>query len=299
LVVDQPRAHLSLDGRRVVYQAPAEEEGADDVWVMDLANGERRNLTKTAYRYEEDPQWWPGRSDVVVFSSDVECCMASRALPTTVGLGGSGYEIIDENNGGPRALSPDGQLMAYSAYQSTGWLYRFGGVPEAFDPAAYGLRVERLTQPAFSPDSQRLAWRVSGDFDRNGTSEMGIAVFDLGAKTSTLVHVYSSAAGGEVPQDLTWSPDGTWLAFVTFGEPPAGGRVPNLWVARPDGSEEKYLAAGSSPVWNPDSRRLAFLEATASGQPEPRLIDLTTITVQPLPTAVPEGILFLLDWVRP
>ncbi len=299
LVVDQSRAHLSFDGRRVVYQAPAVEEGPDDIWIMDLANGERRNLTKTAYRYEEDPQWWPGRPDIVVFSSDVECCLASRAFPTTVGLGGSGYTIIDENNGGPRALSPDGQLMAYSAYQSTGWLYRNGGTPEKFDPADYGLRVASLIQPAFSPDGKQLAWKVSGDFDRNGKSEMGIAVFDLQAKTSKLLHVYSSAAGGEVPQDIAWSPDGTWLAFVTFGEPPATGRMPNLWVTRPDGSQEKYLASGSSPVWNPNSQTLAFLEAAASGQPEPRLVDMTTFAVEPLPTAVPEGILFLLDWVRP
>jgi WD40-like Beta Propeller Repeat len=299
LVVDHSRAHLSPDGRRVVYQAPAVEEGADDIWIMDLANGERRNLTKTAYRFEEDPQWWPGRPDVVVFSSDVECCLASRALPTTVGLGGSDYQILDENNGGPRALSPDGQQMAYSAYQSTGWLYRVGGAPEAFNPAGYGLRVERLIQPAFSPDGRLLAWKVSGDFDKNGTSEMGIAVFDLQAKTAKLLHVYSSAAGGEVPQDIAWSPDGTWLAFVTFGEPPASGRIPNLWVVRPDGSEEKYLAAGSSPVWSPDSQRVAFLEATASGQPEPRLVDMTTFAVEPFSTAVPEGILFLLDWVRP
>ncbi len=299
LVVDHSRAHLSPDGRRVVYQAPAEDEGADDVWVMDLATGQQRNLTKTGYRFEENPQWWPGRPEILVFSSDVECCMASRELPTTVGLGGSEYKIIDENNGGPRALSPDGQLMAYSSYQSTGWLYRFGGTPEVFDPAAYGLRVEKLFQPAFSPDGKRLAWRVSGDFDRNGKSDLAIAVFDLQAKTSTLLHVYSPAGGSEAIEDIAWSPDGAWLAFTTQAEPPATGRALNLWVTRPDGSEEKFLASGSSPVWNPDSQLLAFLEATTSGQPEPRLVGMATFTVQPLSTAVPEGILFLLDWVRP
>ena len=299
LLVEQSRAHLSDDGRRVAYQAPGANGGADDIWMMDLATGEKRNLTSTADRFEEEPLWWPGRSDVVVFSSDVECCMASRALPTMIGLDGSSYTIVDEQNGGPRALSPDGQLMAYGGYQGTGWLYRFGHAPELFDPAVYGRRLERLIQPAFSPDGRLLAWKVSGDFNGDGSNELAIVVFDLKGNTSRVLHAYAPGPGGEVPHDLVWSPDGQWLAFVTFGEPPAAGRVPNLWVARPDGSEEKYLAAGSSPVWSPNSEKLAFLEATASGQPEPRLVDMTTFAVGPLPTAVPEGILFLLDWVRP
>jgi hypothetical protein len=299
LLVDQSRGHLSPDGQRLVYQAPGAQGGADDIWTMDLANGEQRNLTNTADRYEEDPQWWPGRKDAVVFSSDVECCMASRALPTLVGLDGTGYAIIDEQNGGPRALSPDGKLMVYGAYQPTGWMTRVGHAPEPFDPAAYGLQVDKLAQPAFSPDGRWLAWMVSGEFDGNGTGEVAFAVFDLAAKTARLIHSYSVAAGGDFPSGLAWSPDGLWLAFVTLGEPPAGGRVPTLWVARPDGSQEKLLATGSSPVWNPSSNTLAFLEATASGQPEPRLADLTTFEVEPMPTALPSGILFLLDWVRP
>jgi hypothetical protein len=299
LLVDQSRGHLSSDGQRLVYQAPGPQGGADDIWTMDLANGERRDLTNTAERFEEDPQWWPGRADTVVFSSDLHCCMASRALPTLIGVNGTGYTIVDEQNGGPRALSPNGQLMAYSAYQRIGWLYRFGQSPEPFDSSAYGLRVERLIQPAFSPDGRALAWTVSGDFDGNGSSDLAVALFDLEAKNGRLIHRYTSTAGGEFPSDIAWSPDGQWLAFVTFGEPPASGRIPNLWVARAEGSQEKYLAAGSSPVWNPDSQSLAFLEASVSGQPEPRLANMTTFTVEPFPAALPTGILFLLDWVRP
>jgi Tol biopolymer transport system component len=299
LLVDQSRGHLSPDGQYLAYQAPDAQGGADDIWTMDLANGEKRNLTNTPERFEEDPEWWPGRSDVVVFSSDVECCMASRELPTTVGLDGSGYKIIDENNGGARAISPDGELMVYAAYQPTGWMTRVGHAPEAFDPAAYGVSVKALIQPAFSPDSRVLAWMVSGDLDANGSSDSAVALFDLPARTGRLIHRYTPTAGGEFPSQLAWSPDGEWLAFVTFGEPPASGRVPNLWVVRADGSQEKYLAAGSSPVWSPNSQSLAFLEATTSGQPEPRLVNMTSFEVAPMPTALPAGISFLLDWVQP
>ncbi|HLC35036.1 MAG TPA: hypothetical protein VJJ70_08575, partial [Anaerolineales bacterium] len=65
LLVDQSRGHLSPDGQRLVYQAPGAQGGADDIWTMDLANGERRDLTNTPERFEEDPEWWPGRNDVV------------------------------------------------------------------------------------------------------------------------------------------------------------------------------------------------------------------------------------------
>jgi Tol biopolymer transport system component len=299
LLVDQPRGHLSPDGQRLTYQAPGAQGGADDIWTMDLANGEKRNLTNTPERFEEDPEWWPGRSDVVVFSSDVECCMASRALPTIVGLDGTGYSILDEQNGGPRALSPDGKLMVYGAFQPTGWMTHVGGAPEAFDPADYGVRVGALIQPAFSPDGQALAWMVSGDFDADGSSDSAVALFDLASKTGRLIHRYTPTAGGEFPSQLAWSPDGQWLAFVTFGEPPASGRTPSLWVARADGSGEKLLGAGSSPVWDPGSRSIAFLEATASGQPEARLVNMTSFAVEPMPTTLPSGVLFLLYWVRP
>jgi len=299
LLVDQSRGHLSPDGQHLVYQAPGAQGGADDIWTMDLANGERRDLTNTPERFEEDPEWWPGRNDVVVFSSDVECCMASRAFSTIVGLDGKGYSILDEQHGGSRSLSPDGQTIAYGAYQSTGWLLRRGAGPEAFDPADYGVRVEKLYLPEWSPDGNRLAWFVSGDFDANGKSDLAVAIFDIQAKHAYLFHSYSPIAGGDFVNELAWSPDGVWLAIVTDGEPPATGHGRNLWIAHPDGSQERFIAEGGSPVWSSSSQALAFLEATASGQPEPRLVSMTSFEVEPMPTALPSGILFLLDWVRP
>lgn len=300
LLVDQSRARLSPDGQQVVYQAPDVSEGKDDIWLLDLSSGERRNLTNTPDRFDEEPAWWPARPDVVVFGSDLECCLASRMLPTVVGLDGSGYTILDEEEGGPHALSPDGQAIAYGGYDELGKIYHWGDDAEVFDPGAFGVAVQKIYQPIWAPDGRRLAWRVSGDLSGDGSRKLGVAVFDLEAKSARVLHAYEVIGGGEFPDYLAWSPDGEWLAFVTFGEPPATGRQPNLWVSRPDGSGETYLGAGASPVWSPDGSRLAFLSVDESGQQEISLVEAGTWAPQLIGLELPqEGILSLVDWVRP
>jgi len=62
-ILERTNALISAEGDRALY---GEE---NDVWLADLATGERRNLTQTADRHESNSQWWQGRPDVVVFIS--------------------------------------------------------------------------------------------------------------------------------------------------------------------------------------------------------------------------------------
>jgi Tol biopolymer transport system component len=296
LLIDESSARLSPDGTRVTYYFYDGTEGEYDVWLADLATGERRNLTGTPDRFEEEPVWWPGRPDVVVFGSDVGAGMESASYPTVVGVDGSGYQILDPEEGGPFALSPDGQMIAYGGYDDLGKIYRWGSGPEVFDPGSYGLAVEKLYQPAWSPDSRYLAWKVGGDLTGEGLWQLGVAVFDLEAGTAWLLHVYEPAGGGMFPHYLSWSPDGEWLAFVTFGEPPAGGRVPNLWVARPDGQDETYVGAGTEPTWSPDGRWLAF------GQMRENVLGIALAEVgswEALELDIPTNVRFIRGWISP
>jgi hypothetical protein len=82
-------------------------------------------------------------------------------------------------------------------------------------------------------------------------------MFDLYAETVELVHVYEPVGGSFQPY-LAWSPDGEWLAFATYQEPPSSGRLPNLWVVPASDGEKAYLGAGVDPTWSPDGRQLAF-----------------------------------------
>lgn len=300
LVVDSGQARLSPDGSKVAFLAQNPASGDDDVWLLDRATGDRADLTNTPDRFETTPMWWPGRPDVVVFGSDTGIGMENSDYPTVVGLDGSGYQVLDPDHGGPRALSPDGSAIAYGGYDAPGAIYRWGSGVEPFDPTMYGVPASKILVPAWSPDGQSLAWLVAGDLEGDGGYKTGLAVFDLAAKTGTLMHVFEPAGGGSLPLDVAWSPDGAWIAFVTFGEPPASGRAPNLWVIHPDGSDEMYVGEGLNPVWSPDGAHLAFLRTGADGGQEIWMAPANSW--QPEQLRLPEQAsrtLFLMGWVRP
>jgi Tol biopolymer transport system component len=296
LLEDQPRGDISADGRYLAFQEPDESGGKDDIFLLDLETGEKRNLTNTPDRFDEEPAWWPGQPEVVVFGSDVECCMASRALPTIVRADGTGYTVLDEQEGGPRAFSPDGQLMAYGGYDALGKLYQWAVGSEVFDPAANGLAVERLLTPAFSADGRVLAWKVSGDLTGAGKYELGFGLFDLETGTARLLHVYEPVGGASMGDYLAWSADGQWLVVVTQDEQPAMSRVPNLFAARTDGSGDQFIAFGTDPTWNPAGSILAYLQATESGGVELWLADPVNWSTRPADIAIEEMILYLGEW---
>jgi Tol biopolymer transport system component len=259
LLVNQPFARLSPDGKTVVYERNDDSEGGNDIWLVDLTNGEQRNLTHTPDLFEVGPEFWPGRSDAVVFGTGEEPGMGNRNLPTIINLDGSGYKIIDLDDGGSRVMSPDGEMIAYNGYDPTGKIYRWNESPELFNPAQYGINVKTLVFLAFSPDSRYLAAKVIGDLTNDGRTRFGFTIFDLETKTSRSIHIYDPQGGGMVPDYFSWSPDGQWIAFVTFNEPPGTGRQPNLWVMPANSTDEQYISQGLNPMWSPDSSRLAFI----------------------------------------
>jgi WD40 repeat protein len=299
LVVDSSNARVSPDGKYIAY-LKADANGVEDVWLLDRASGEARDLTNTPDRYETTPMWWPGRPDVVVFGSDTASGMENHDYPTVVNLDGTGYGVLDTTLGGPRALSPDGSAMAYGGYDVPGAIFHWDGGIESFDPRDYGISADKLLQPAWSPDGHSLAWLVAGDLQGQGNNQIGLAVFDLGAKSGQLMHVYQPSGGGSFPQDVAWSPDGSWIAFLTFGEPPATGRAANLWVVHPDGTGEVRVAEGLNPIWSPDGTHLASLRTGADGSQEIWMAEAGSWTTEQL-SLPPESkaTSFLMGWTQP
>ncbi|MGB2955243.1 MAG: hypothetical protein WBB64_04645 [Anaerolineales bacterium] len=299
-LVDQPHAQLSETRDQVLFAREDPSNYKSDIWLLDLESGQEHNLTQTSDRDEIFPQWWPAHPEIVFFESGEETGMMNNQLPTIVNLDGSGYRVLDENRGGPTAFSPTGESIAYGGFGQDGIIYHWSGDLEVFDPVDYGLNVEKIYQPAFSPDGRYLAWKVAGDLNGDGVYAIGLAIFDLQEHTAIVIHVYTVQGGGMVPHYVSWSPDGNWIAYVTFGEEPAVGREPNLWILRPDGSQEMYIDAGLNPVWGLDSQSLAYIRTTLEGEIGLQIIgikDLRTKAIDDL--QFPDSVNFIMDWIQP
>jgi len=299
-LVNQPHAQLNSSRDQVLFAREDPSNYMNDIWLLDLGSGQETNLTQTPDRDEFSPLYWPTHPEIVFFLSGEETGMMNNQLPTIVNLDGSGYRVLDENRGGPIAFSPTGESIAYGGYGPDGIIYHWSGDLEIFDPVDYGLNVEKIYQPAFSPDGRYLAWKVAGDLNGDGVYAIGLAIFDLQEHTAILTHVYTVQGGGMVPHYVSWSPDGNWIAYVTFGEEPAVGREPNLWLLGSDGSQEMYIDAGLNPVWGLDSQNLAYIRTTLEGEIGLQIMDIKDWRITAInDLQLPDSVNFIMDWIQP
>jgi len=258
---------LSPDGGQALYQLEA------DIWVIDLATCESRNLTQTPDAWEGHPQWWPARPEVVLFGVDPEM---DWGTPGAVGIDGQGYRRLIETGGsyGLAAPSPDGRTIAFDVFSGATWLYRWDSGLLALDPADYGLDVQRMSSPSWSPDGAQLAWVVG--IGAGQEWRIDLAVFDLRTHSGRLLHPYLPVGREGWPPAAVWSPDGRWLAFNAWSDDPSAS---GIWVAATDGSYEVQLDPGLAdsadgpisqsrpPLWSPDGRWLVF-SLGLDGSPE-------------------------------
>ncbi len=283
---------ISPDGTQVVYAE------ADDIWLADIATGERRNLTQTPERRECCAQWWPSRPDSILFDSwPAEASGPNMGFATLIRSDGTGYQVLDDEEPAftQPAPGPDGQTVAYDRAAQP-WLHRADTGPEplSFDLTAYEPLDEtpiRVVSPGWSPDGTQLAWVVGGDFAALGGWRLGIGVFDLQAGTTSLLHPYEPVGQGGWPPAPVWSPDGRWLVFDTWAQ---DGDETGLWVAHPNGEEEHHLDCGVDRTWSPDGRWLAC--ASVPPGYGARLIEAETWASSPLDLPADARIV---EWIDP
>jgi tricorn protease len=221
---------------------------ASDVWIYDLKGNTAEQITDDP-GIDQQPVWI---GNTVYFASNRDRTLNLFAYDraTKATRKATTHDVFD-------VLWPSGDGSRI-VYENGGWIY-------LFDPAAGA--------------SNRVSIRVEGDlphtlpYFKNVTEDVDFAAISPTGKRALLTargDVFSvPAEKGEIrnltespgvrEMNATWSPDGRWIAYLSdrTGEyeiyvRPADGSAPERRVTT-DGRIWRF-----SPLWSPDSKKLAF-----------------------------------------
>ena len=215
------RPVLSPDGSQLVYGTRHEAETG--LRIRDLSTGEDRWLkypvTRDAQESLAERDMLPGYA----FTPDGQEIVVSY---------GGKIHRVNVKSGEARAV-PFIAKVSQEIGPSLNFQYRVEQGP---------VRARLIQLPSQSPDGKRLAF-------------------------SALTHLYTMSIPDGKPTRITsgdsrefhpaWSPDGKWLAYVTWSTEGGG----HIWKIRADGRgapQQLTRVAGyyRSPAWSPDGRRL-------------------------------------------
>jgi Tol biopolymer transport system component len=204
------------DGK-IIY--PYKVPGGGDLYLLDPANGDRKQLTADAGT-NVDPMVTPdGR--YVVFRSD----RSGAPRVWRMNLDGSDpRELTHDHEVGSVTVSPDGQWIAFTLClnKCTVWTLPIdGGTPVQ-------LTNNASENAAISPDGRYIACSYLDH--PNGAFKL--AIFPRGGGQPVKTFTYT---GGDTT-NKQWSPDGR---AIVYGVTRAG--VTNLWAQPIDGSPPKQL----------------------------------------------------------
>jgi Tol biopolymer transport system component len=249
---DEDHATFSPDGRKIAFASlftvidipgpMGESHWESRIFTMNSDGTGRTQLT-FGYR-EEGPAWSPDGSKLAFIGSLTDgtshlfVMNADGSGQTPLTSTGRAHDFL----GPVPAWSPDGTRIAYSGSISDR--------PGIYVINADGSGETRLTDgydfgAAWSPDGSRIA------FVRTVIGQ-GDAIHVMNADGSGLAQV--GGVIGDSQHALSWSPDGTKIAFGL------GGKV---YVVNGNGTGLAQLTFGpytSAPFWSPDGSRIAYYQ---------------------------------------
>lgn len=221
---DQPRWSPARD--KIVYVSNS--SGTAELWLMGPRGEDKRQLTSLG-KFHQSPVWLPDGKSVICAANyedadQIELWKISLADPDHPErvLAAPGLER-------DLSISPDGSTLMFSSGR--------GG---NFNFWRYSLMDKKLTQftnspgkefsPVFSPDGSQIAYFSCDAYEEDGGSfDADILLVPLKAAAGNAPRRLAHVRGADF--HLTWSPDGTKLAFCASPQVHNAGRLQVLDVA--------------------------------------------------------------------
>jgi Tol biopolymer transport system component len=262
-------ARWSPDGTLLAYVL------GPDLFLADSEGRSPRQIVSVPESILGRPVWSPDQASLRFTSS------SNEGAPTIweVRADGTGLRRVFREMAEPHesgAWTPDGRYFLYDARRNDTWdLWVTRERLRAFEKAGRGpfrLTTGPLSyrSPIFSRDGKRLF--------AIGEQKRGELVrFDERSG------VFVPFLGGISADSLAWSPDGKWIAYISYPDS-------SLWRCAADGSSRLQLtrppARAILPHWSPDSTEIAFSEQSVGG---PHAIHTVSRDGGPLHRVLPEN----------
>ena len=308
--------NISPDGSRVVYNTYRYHTGGPFRWnrlysyeiaTSNPDGGDFKRLTSDEYD-NMDPVWSPDGVRVAFVSRRSEPVVGAVIIPGiyTINSDGSDERLIaqaGQNRGTPTELvwSPDGRYIAFSDYDHY-WSDESGARQEHFialvgaDGSGFKRIVEsewEISVPAWSPDSQRIAFRIAED------NSESITLYTLDIHENIMRKVYANPRRGirMSQHPVSWTSDGSMIVFYGFAPDPG------FYVVGPDGTDFRRLPipGGFDDLvgWTLDGSRLILRHFPARyehGAPTLRSVNLDGTNETVLARYAYDEIVAAKDW---
>ncbi|HEY6866137.1 MAG TPA: S9 family peptidase [Candidatus Eisenbacteria bacterium] len=275
----------SADGRHLAFvvNAPDTSENTtnQDIWLLDVAAGSARRLTRHP-KNDFSPTFSPGGDTIAFVATRAAGDDAKPAIYMMSLAGGDPWAFgsYDEAVGEVR-WSPDGRWLAYVKTDTLAKSIRewrkkkWDQVVEDERlqyPALWVVEVatgrqRRLTSGPhavwnlrWAPDSRSIAFLVSPTGKPDDGNLVDIGIVPVGRIDDPLPPLRTL---GVIGSAFAWSPDGRWIAWAAGTHRDVYVEKSELWVAPAAGGRAVDLTAGfdedaETPAWSPGSDTLYF-----------------------------------------